>query len=112
MNLALSGKVECFSSKELISEFKKVVLRDFLIPEEEFSARLLDLLEVALLVEPKQKVFAVKDADDNKVLEAALEANADFIVSEDKHLLGLCVFKGIRIVSAKDFLELFALQNL
>lgn len=46
-----------------------------------------------------------EDLEDNKILEAASEAKADYIISGDKHLLKLKEFKGIKIVKAKEFLE-------
>ena len=57
-------------------------------------------------VEPKLKLRAVnKDADDNKILECALEAGADIIVSGDKHLLELGKFKKTRILIPREFLD-------
>jgi len=107
MNFALKGKIICFSSKELVEEFKEVVLRDFFVSEENLSQKMKDLLSIAILVSPSEKVLIInQDLDDNKVLEAAIEAKAQYIVSEDKHLLILKEFRGIKIVSAKKFLNL------
>ena len=48
---------------------------------------------------------ATPDPGDEMVLECALAAEADYIVSGDKkHLLSLREFRGIRIVSPSDFL--------
>jgi len=53
-----------------------------------------------LLVSPLEAVAAVPDdPDDDTVLEAALAAAADIVVSGDDHLLRLGEFRGIRIVS-------------
>ena len=41
---------------------------------------------------------------DNKVIECAVEAKASFVVSGDKHLLEIKKYKGIKIVSPKEFL--------
>ena len=108
VHLVAENKIECYTSKDLIEEFKRVVLRDFNIPEQSFNSRLNDLLKLAELVEPSQKVFACEDADDNKVLEAALEAKADYIVSGDKHLLKMKEFQSVKIVTAFEFLKIFA----
>jgi predicted nucleic acid-binding protein len=45
------------------------------------------------------------DPDDNRILEAALAAKADAIVSGDKHLLDLGTWNGIPILSLADFLS-------
>lgn len=46
------------------------------------------------------------DPDDNKFLEAAIEGEADFIVTGDKHLLGLGEYERIPIVIPRYFLEI------
>ena len=47
-----------------------------------------------------------RDLSDNKFLEAALEAKADFIITGDHHLLELREFRGVKILSPSDFLKL------
>jgi uncharacterized protein len=46
-----------------------------------------------------------RDIDDNKFLELALAARADFIVTRDKDLLVLDPFNGIRVVEAEAFVR-------
>jgi putative PIN family toxin of toxin-antitoxin system len=43
------------------------------------------------------------DPKDDIIIAAALEADADFIVSEDKHLLALGRYSGIRILNRLEF---------
>jgi hypothetical protein len=47
-----------------------------------------------------------RDPEDNMVLECAIEAEAEYIVSGDKDLLELKEYRGIRIIRAGDFLNL------
>ena len=55
-------------------------------------------------IEPKLKLHIVsEDFEDNKILECALAAGADFIVSGDKHLLKLCKFKKTKILTPREF---------
>lgn len=44
------------------------------------------------------------DLTDNILLDCAVDGRADYIVSGDKHLLGLGIYKGVQILKAKDFL--------
>lgn len=66
--------------------------------------------ESAELVFPTERASGVTaDPDDEMVLECAIAAEADFIVSGDKkHLLPLRKHRGIRIISPADFLRLVA----
>jgi uncharacterized protein len=57
-------------------------------------------------VKPKVKLQVInEDAEDNKILECALAAGADIIVSGDKHLLKLGKFKKTRILTPKEFFD-------
>lgn len=44
------------------------------------------------------------DPTDNIFLECAVDGSADFIVSGDRHLLAIKVYKGIEIMRAGEFL--------
>lgn len=48
------------------------------------------------------------DPDDTKYLVCAVEGRADFIVSGDHHLSDLVVYRGIRIVTPADFLQIIS----
>ncbi len=64
-------------------------------------ARLAEIVEPASLPEPISR-----DPDDDVVLATALGAGADLIVSGDRDLLDLGVFRDVRIVTATDALAL------
>ena len=58
-------------------------------------------------VTPTQSLDVIKeDPDDNRILECAAAAKSDYIVSEDKDLLRLGSYSGIRILNISDFLSL------
>jgi putative PIN family toxin of toxin-antitoxin system len=72
--------------------------------EAERTAFIVALGESVMIVAPKKEI-ALIDADpaDNRVLEAAAEAGADYIVSGDRHLLDLGSYEGIDIVTPARF---------
>jgi predicted nucleic acid-binding protein len=47
----------------------------------------------------------VKDEPDNRVLECALTGNAEAIVTGDHELLALREFRGVRVLSLRDYLQ-------
>jgi len=103
------GNITLVSSKEIITEIETVLL-DFKIalPEDLIKEWSKTISERSILVEPKEKVNAViEDPDDNKFIEAALEAKAEFIVTQDKHLLKIKEYRGIRILTPKEFNKVF-----
>ncbi len=54
---------------------------------------------------PHQTVSDCIDPDDNRVLECALEALAQAIITGDSHLLRLHPYREISILTSKQFLE-------
>lgn len=55
---------------------------------------------------PQERVVHILDDEpDNRILECAIEAGAHFIISGDGHLQRLNSFRGIPIVSPREFLE-------
>ncbi|MBI3693903.1 MAG: putative toxin-antitoxin system toxin component, PIN family [Acidobacteria bacterium] len=47
------------------------------------------------------------DPDDNVVIACAIEGSADYIISGDQHLLNLKTYRGVSIVSPRQFLDLW-----
>ena len=99
-------------SKELIDEYNETINSEEIIDKIENKNLIVNeiikkIISEAEIVEPSQKFEVVKgDPDDNKILECAVEGKADFIVSQDSHLLKLREFHGIRIMSPEEFLEM------
>ena len=89
LRIWMEGKFELVSSLPIIQEIVRV-LANFKVPLDAEDILWWEslILEKSMLVIPTEEVDVVKnDPDDNKFIEAALEAKADFIVSQDKHLL-------------------------
>jgi len=84
-----------------------VLKRDFKTEEQEITERISLFLEIIKLVEPKAKINEIKeDPTDNKFLECAVEAKADYIISGDKHLLKIKKFKETKILTPNKFLDI------
>lgn len=103
----LERKAALFCSPDLLSEFVRVISYEKLRPYVSDPAVLAEKLEsMAIFVKPAGTLDIIKeDPSDNRVLECAKAANADFIVSGDEHLLKLRSFDGIPIVTTKIALE-------
>mgnify|MGYP006310416445 CR=1 FL=1 len=55
----------------------------------------------------KRHSIIANDPDDNAVIDCAVEATADYIVSGDAHLTELAQVKGIPVVTPAQFVEQF-----
>ena len=101
------NNVEIFTTKEVLDELAEVLKRDFLYNEEEIKNILERVLQFVTLVTSSKKLDIVKeDPDDNKIIECAIESNADYIISYDKHLLKLREYENIKIITPEEALSL------
>ncbi|MBS3061723.1 MAG: putative toxin-antitoxin system toxin component, PIN family [Candidatus Diapherotrites archaeon] len=104
--LAIEQKIRCFTSPEIMDEYSFILDRDFKQTKSEIEAKVSKVLSFHEVVNPGRRLEIVKDDPaDNKIIEAALEAHADFIVTGDKHLLKIGEYNRIRIVTPKNFLD-------
>ena len=104
---AVKQEIIAFISDGIIKELKKVLIRDFNIDKKNIEEIVKAILLFAHLIEPTDKVSVIKDdTDDNKIIECALACKADFIITQDNHLLKLKEFKGIKIITPRQFLDL------
>jgi uncharacterized protein len=102
------GRCEAVVSPALLAEYHETVEELHLeYPERALVEWVNALTDSATLVFPTDRATrSTSDPDDEMILECALAAEADYIVSGDKrHLLPLHQFRGIPIVNPSDFLR-------
>ena len=71
---------------------------------EELARVAVFLDDLATTVRPRRKLRIVQDDPDNRVLECAVTGRAALIVTGDSGLLALGEYRGVRIVSLRDYL--------
>jgi putative PIN family toxin of toxin-antitoxin system len=69
------------------------------------ASRMVDLFRQAPVVFPTEKVAVCRDPDDDKFLEAALAANADYLITSDKDLRDIGTYRGVKIRFPAEFLR-------
>jgi hypothetical protein len=96
-------------SRAIFEEFLDLI-EDPRVPkyasEQDVTVFLNTLENAVRMVHVKSRFKAVKeDPDDDLVVRAAYDGKADYIISGDKHLLALKEFKGIRILTVDEMLN-------
>lgn len=76
------------------------------VTSEEREKFLEALVERAVLVEITENVQECRDPKDDKVLELALNGEAQYIISGDRDLLVLHPFRDVVVITADEFLKL------
>ena len=99
------GKFALIASLGTISEITKV-LKDFKIrlPDEMIREWIDLIVRNSIIVEPKEKISIVKDdPKDNIFIETAVAGNADYIITQDNHLLKLKEFRRVKVITPEEF---------
>ena len=95
-------------SEELSKELSDVLNRpmfDRYASQEERDEFLYALTLESEFVEITESVRACRDPKDDKILELAINGNADYVITGDEDLLALNPFQGIPILRPAEFLS-------
>lgn len=94
-----NGPYQLYISPEIILEIRRKLEAKFGYSTADSAKFINMVLRYASLIQPRHKITGVlTDTDDHIILECALEAKADIIVSADRGLLKLKAFKGSAII--------------
>ena len=105
----LLGKFQLCVSNEILEEYQEII-------EEQTTTRIAENVILLILnrrnvtfIDPHFRLgLIVEDPDDNKFVDCAFAANAEYLVSDDKHfkILQSTPFPQLNIVRMKEFLKL------
>jgi putative PIN family toxin of toxin-antitoxin system len=104
--LATARPAQLFLSPAILAEYRSVLGRRELAIRRGLQLQLLDLMESrGRLVFPSRDVRAASDPADNKFLECADEARADYLITGNvRHFPKF--WKATKIVTVREFIEL------
>jgi uncharacterized protein len=106
LRLARQGLMRLAVSEPILAEVRRVLGDKFRRTPEEVAEADRLIRGFAELVTPTRRLaVVVEDPDDDRILECAVAARAQVLVSGDKDLLRLGEFEGIAIVTVTTFLE-------
>ena len=106
LDAALAGHFDIVTSPILLDELRRVLAYPKLHAVIGDADELIELLTLAaIVVTPTETVELVRDPDDDRLIEAALAAHADVIVTGDQNLLTLGHVDQIQILTPRAFLE-------
>ena len=92
-------------SVHIIDEVLSVLSSKFGRDREELSHVAVTLSELAEMVKPARRIKLLKDEADNRILECAIYGEADLLVTGNKEILQLGEYKGVKIISLREYLE-------
>lgn len=101
IDAVIAGEIEAYANKQTLQENK--LISSQLINSSEYSKELDSLFAQINWVVNRRQIRVVRDSEDNKILESAVEANAEYLITSDNDLLELGKFKNVRIVNPGQF---------
>ena len=106
LNLARVGEIELAVSEAILEEICRILHDKLGWSDERISDARAEIASFTKRVAPGEALDVVKsDASDDRILECALAAGSEVVVTGDQHLLAFGDFRGIRIERVADFLQ-------
>jgi len=103
--LANTGKLELFHSPFIVDEVARILAgRKFRWPLERVAEAIAGL-PGNLVLPTGPPIQVARDETDNRILESAVAARADYLVTGDRHLVGLTWYLRTRILTPRAFLD-------
>jgi putative PIN family toxin of toxin-antitoxin system len=90
-------------SEHILSEIQEKLIDKIRLPQGIVQNIIDYLRNTAEVFEPDQVESVCRDKDDNKIIGTALSGNATFIITGDNDLLVLKKYKGIKIITPRDY---------
>jgi uncharacterized protein len=112
LRLAEHGHIDLWASESIVAEFERVLayqrmqrqLQKLQLSQSAVVSFALQLMQIAIVDVSLPEEGVSADPDDDMFLSCALSVGAAYLVSGDRHLLDLGVWRGIHIVTVNDFL--------
>jgi len=102
-------KEKLILSEEVLSEYLSTLLSEkfdrYVSLQDRFHYLHL-LIQKVSWVSIAEKIKICRDSKDDKLLELAINGNAEFIITGDKDLLTLHPFRSTKIVTPREFISL------
>ena len=108
LQAAISGTIDVSISEALIQEMQDVLQRpQFGLSIQFVQNTIAELNSVAEWVVPQKHVHLIEDdPSDNMVLDCAVAAEADYIVTGDHHLLRHVELGNLKIINPEEFVRI------
>jgi uncharacterized protein len=113
LKAGISGTIRIHISNTLVAELQGVLQK----PKFGFNSQIIqsiiaEMTSLAEWVEPKEHFDLIDDDPaDNQVIDCAIEAKADYIISGDRHLLNLGKCGNTLIVNPDSFTKVLAQES-
>ena len=103
---AVHGTFELCTSVAILTELARKLEEKFGWEKQQIAQLITSIADVAVVLKTTPSLKVLSDDPDNRILECAVEAEAQLLVTTDKHLLKLEQYGDFKIVELSDFLTI------
>jgi len=108
LELAMLRHFRCFVSQPLLDEYNEVLQKGRIgLDPQKTGPSMRRFRTSAIMVSPRRRLQSTRDPDDDIVLECALEARADFVVTGNVRDFP-SRFQDVRVITPRDFVTVLA----
>ena len=101
IDAVISGEIEAYANKQTLQENR--LISSQLIDNDDYKKDLNDLFAQINWVVNRRQINIVRDPEDNKILESAVEAGAEYLITSDNDLLRLEKYQNVQIINPGQF---------
>jgi putative PIN family toxin of toxin-antitoxin system len=103
---AIDGDFTLFTSIAILTEVAHKLDEKFEWEKQKIVQLISSISDVATVLKTTPWLKVLSDDPDNRIVECALKAGVDFLVTGDKHLLTLRNYGNIKIITLANFLRI------
>lgn len=106
LNAVIENKLEAFANRATLRENQLLAEKKISDPRHLTKLRAV-FQKIKFAADIGKHLRVISDRHDNKLLESAITSQADYLITSDKEILKLGEYRGIRIVTPKEFWAIF-----
>lgn len=109
---AIDGNFELCTSVAILTELARKLDEKFGWEKQKIVQLITSISNLATVFKTTPWPKVVSDDPDNRILECAIKAEVDFLVTGDKHLLKLRNYRNFEIIKLSTFLTILHQQSI
>jgi len=109
---AIDGNFELCTSVAILTELARKLDEKFGWEKQKIVQLITSISNLATVFKTTPWLKVVSDDPDNRILECAIKAEVDFLVTGDKHLLKLRNYRNFEIIKLSTFLTILHQQSI
>ena len=109
LHRARTGEFSLISCQFIVKELRRILSQKFRLAHGESAEAMEPIIEaISQVIDHSVRITDIcRDPDDDNVIACAVAAKADYLVTGDSDLLEIRKYRGIKIITPRDFESLF-----